>query len=143
MNTRPSIEERQRRDRQQDGITAGLAVIILLGAVAIFFFVTARPDKVRSQPDLMDPLDCERVVELEKLTGLVKDHPSPTRIDVDEARWSGMTADQKRIVLDHVACAAFDGRMLARLEPAQHVSAHSASSGRLLTRAGAARIPPQ
>lgn len=143
MDTRPSIEERQRRDRQREGITAGLAVLILLGAVAIYFFVTARPDKVRPQPELMNPLDCERVVELEKLTGLVKDHPSPTRINVDEARWTSMTADQQRIVLDHVACAAFDGRMLARLDPAQHVSAHSASSGRLLTRAGAESIRPQ
>lgn len=141
MEQRPSIEERQRRDRQKDGITAGLAGIILLGAVAIYFFVTATPDKGEPQSDRLNPMDCERIVAVEQQSGLIKARPSPSRIDVDEARWTRMTDDQRRLVLDTIACVAFDGRSLATLDPAQNVTAHSASTGQLLTRAAGEGSP--
>lgn len=135
MGTEPSSEELQRRDRQKDGITASLAVIVVLGAVAIYFFVTAQPDELPPRPVRLDPLNCERVVELEQRSGLIKARPSPSRIDVDEPRWARMTDDQRRLVLDNVACVAFEGHSLAQLDPALSVSAHSGSTGRLLTRA--------
>lgn len=141
MDTGPSIEERQRRDRQRDGITAGLAVVIVLGAVAIYFIVTARPDELPPQPARLDPVDCEHVVELEQRSGLIKARPSPSRIDVDEPRWARMADDQRRLVLDNVACVAFDGHTLAHLDPALSVSAHSGSTGRLLTRAAGEAAP--
>ncbi len=141
MDRRPSSQDRQREDRRADGITVGLAFIIVLGAIAIYFFVTATPDRPAFAPTISsNPLECEQVIALEKLTGLVKRHPSPARLDVDEALWTGMATEQKRIVLDHLACAAFGGRSLAQLGPGEDVTVYGSASGRLLSRAGAKGI---
>jgi hypothetical protein len=50
---------------------------------------------------------CRRIIDEATKMGVVRDKPSPNRINVEDARWAMLPADDKRSLLAAVGCAAF------------------------------------
>ncbi len=140
---------RSRADKKKDSSAIGIggAILLILAAIGIYLFVTARPDAkaVPANPagmTMSDSTQCDRLLEISRRDGIVKGERIGNRIRVDEKRWAAMTDDARRNLLQYVACAAFAGRGLDSLDKGENVIAVGAASGRLVAKAGSAGMEP-
>lgn len=59
---------------------------------------------------------CDDAIDNLRTTGLVKDRPSPNRVDVEELNWAALAAKDKRLVAAGVRCSFLKGRESDRTE---------------------------
>ncbi|HEX7823103.1 MAG TPA: hypothetical protein VF463_21115 [Sphingobium sp.] len=145
IKTREEVERaRKRADRKKETsiIGVGGAIFLVLAAIGIYLFITAQPDKappaqpVTANAIMSDSTQCDRLVEISRRDGIVKGERIGNRIRVDESRWAAMTEEGRRNLLQYVACAAFAGRSLDALDEGEDAVAVSATSGKLVAKAG-------
>lgn len=158
MKTLEELErERENAGEKQEKsyIGAAGAVIIVLGAAAIWFFVTAKPDAApgadnaatpttaatnvvsaaTSLPSIREPAECERLIGLYRRDGIVKGPRRGGRVAVDEQRWHGAEDYVRRSLIAYVSCAAYGGRDPDDLPAGAGVIVQSATSGTELAKA--------
>lgn len=74
---------------------------------------------------------CAQAIDQATKDGIVRQRPAPNRVNVEEAAWQLMPADQKRALLSLVACDAF-GKREADLDAAEYAVAYGFRNGRRL-----------
>jgi hypothetical protein len=135
-------EEEGDEDKEKSLIGVGGAVIIVLGAVGIYFFVTAKPDqKPVAAPEpvtlaMTDSVQCDRLVRIATREGIVRGERLGSRVNVDEQRWATLKPRDRQNMIEAVACAAYSGRSLDELGAQEYVLLYGVQSGKLLVKAG-------
>lgn len=131
------------RDKEESFIGRTGALIIVLGAVAIYFFVTARPDPkpVTGAPVavLVDSVQCDRLVEVARRDGIVRGDVVGGRLFVRPAAWARLDKGRRHQLIEYATCAAYSGRPLESLLPEEALVVQAAGSGKVLavgTRSG-------
>lgn len=114
---------------------------IAVAAGAIFFVwycstldPTTDPGDVDRPVSLVDAstrAGCAKAIEDGTKQGIVRKRPSADRVDVEDATWRLMAADDKRALLALVACDAF-GKRAGDLDLSEHVVAYGYRSGKRL-----------
>jgi hypothetical protein len=136
-------EEEEDEDEEKSFIGVGGAVLIVFGAVAIYFFVTAKPDqKPVAVPEpvtalsMTDSVQCDRLVRIATREGIVRGERVGSLVSVDEQRWATLKPRDRQDLMEAIACAAYSGRSLDELGAQEHVLLYGVQSGKLLVKAG-------
>ncbi|CAN5133223.1 hypothetical protein BH10PSE13_BH10PSE13_11740 [soil metagenome] len=142
MKTRSELERErnQTADKKETSLIGiGGAILIVIGAIAIWFFVSATPDEKKpvavGKGEVLTAVQCDRIIQLFRRDGIVKGERIGGRVNVDEKRWPLVQEENRRGLLNYVACAAFAGRSAAQLDPGTTVTVYGATSGKLLAKA--------
>lgn len=123
---------------------AGIAVAALLFLMAMTQCSQAEPgDQVEAAPpQLLDEAvvaQCRDLLETGRRAGVIREEPSPQRINVDDRLWSAMPASEKDVLLQAVSCV----RWRSSMPPAgEQVAAYGWRSGKrvqMLTEVGMIR----
>lgn len=124
-------------DDLQQGWIRGMAinVIAVLGLGFMLFQCTraeppAEPAVAEAPARVNDPAKCEQVIDVAVRSGLVRARPSAERIDVEDARWAAAPAREKRVLMEVLACTAFDGIALSSIPAGDGVVAYGHRSGK-------------
>lgn len=96
--------------------------------------VAAAPARVN------DPAKCEQVIDGAVRSGLVRTRPSAVRIDVEDAIWASAPAREKRVLMEVLACSAFDGIALSSIPAGDNVVAYGTRSGKRVAMATSAGV---
>lgn len=120
------------------------SIAVVVGAVMVAQCVFGAPDEPPAPPAPVQLVDahtragCSNAITGAMKDGVVKERPSPNRVNVDEVIWVQMAASDKTALLALLACDAF-GKRAGDLEFSEHVVAYGARSGKrmaMLTSAG-------
>jgi hypothetical protein len=74
---------------------------------------------------------CEKALSQAETDGLVRERPSKTRINVEDALWAALPAGEKTALMSLVGCAAF-GKQPADFGTSEYVVAYGYRSGQRL-----------
>jgi hypothetical protein len=138
----PEDLERERREAEDKKSPIGFAgaVIIVLGALAIYFFVNATPEKKAVDPKapaaMTDSVQCQRLVDIYARDGVVRGSRIGNRISVDKQKWTALADDARLNLLNYIACANYSGRNLEQLDSDEFVYVYSIDDGNLIAKAG-------
>lgn len=153
MKTREEAEAERRlsvEKPQKSYIGVSGAIIIVVGALAIWFFATAQPDAAPPAalpstpgepvaatiaPALRDSPRCEGVLGVYRRDGVVRGPRRGGMAMVDEARWTALGRDGQTALLSYISCAAYDGRSPDELDGGEMVAVYDAASRKLLVKA--------
>ncbi|MFT3967445.1 MAG: hypothetical protein QM690_16345 [Sphingobium sp.] len=153
MKTREDLQRERSRNperRETSFIGVGGALLIVLGGLGIWLFVTfADAGKVDPKPRpaaavtgtsvMTDSLQCERLIEISRREGLVKGERIGNRVIVDEKRWAALPKEKRIDLIQYLACATFAGRGLDALDEGERVQVYSGSPRKLVAEAGKSR----
>lgn len=123
-------------------VIRGLVIIGAVFAASQCFGPTNAPSSVDApQPvallDAATRQGCTDALTKAQANGIVKQRPTPNRINVDEVIWSRMTASDKTALLALVACDAY-GKRQADLALMEYTVAYGWRSGKRVAQLGSA-----
>lgn len=111
-------------------------VIVAVAVGALYWCSTQDPTSSPTKPavELVDTetrASCAQAIDQATKDGIVRQRPAPNRVNVEDAVWQLMAADDKRALLSLVACDAF-GKREGDLDLSEYVVAYGFRSGKRL-----------
>ncbi len=117
-----------------------LLAITAIGAMAWIATPAPAPIPAQQTRPANNPAQCEKLIAIASRQGLVRGRPALDRINVEDRIWRIASADDKRVLMQALACASFGGRALSQLQPMQFVVAYDYRSGHRVAMASSAGV---
>jgi hypothetical protein len=102
-------EARQREANIIGTATKALPIVLILAFVWFCSNQPTSPSAMEQAATVTDPKPCNDLIEQAQREGLIKERPSPERINVDDRLWAEFPAGSKRGLALAVRCSATRG----------------------------------